>query len=62
LAAEVGNLDVVTILVEYGVEVDKRNYDTNTPLDLAELEGHSSVVEYLKKFEVESHYQEPYYF
>ncbi|MGL4898436.1 MAG: ankyrin repeat domain-containing protein, partial [Shewanella sp.] len=43
-----GHLEAAKVLVETGARLDLKGYDGNTPLQLAEQNGYSSLVYYLK--------------
>ncbi|XP_071492508.1 uncharacterized protein [Diadema antillarum] len=47
IAATLGNLDMVRVLVEKGAKVDSTNSNLRTPLHSACAQNHSEVVEYL---------------
>ena len=47
LAANKGNLEIVSYLVENGSDVNARNLSSNTPLYIAARRGHTEIVKYL---------------
>lgn len=48
LAAERGNMEMVKLLIQSKADMALRDNNGNTPLDLAEQNGHEEVAKYLK--------------
>ena len=46
-AALHGHLEVVKLLLQHGADLNKKNIDGKTALDIAKLQKHISVINYL---------------
>ena len=52
VASSKGYMDMVKMLLEEGAEIEAKNNDGQTALDLAEKNGHTKVVDFLRKVAV----------